>query len=392
MAANVAAASTAYCSERVLRCVLSLGPKRLSCQGDDDSMLGVRTLILTALTVVSQPALTVAAEAPVKYLATEAYTLRTQDGDASLPFDSSIDVKGIHPEITRAAIVFHGKGRNVKGYFEALESAAQQAGTTGSHTLLWAPQFLREEDVEAHRLPSKFLRWHSGSWSAGEPAVGPLRISTFDVMDALLRDLSNRTQFPNLTTVVLIGHSGGGQLLNRYAIVGREPALLVAAGIAVRFVIANPSSYFYFSDDRPQPDGSFAPFRSASCANFNHWRYGAIDAPPYVTDGSAAAWQQRESAYVKADVIYLLGADDTDPAQQDLDVSCAGEAEGAERLDRGKGYFRYLAARHPTDLNHQLWFVPGVAHVGSRMVESPCAIAAVFDSGVCTTQGPREVR
>jgi hypothetical protein len=349
-------------------------------------MLSVRALTLAAMAVTSFAAFTQAREAPVKYLATQMYTLHTPDGDASLPLNSSIDIKSSHPEITRAAIVFHGRGRDVKGYFAALERAAEQAGATGSHTLLWAPQFLREEDIEAHRLPSQFLRWHAGSWTAGEPALGPIQLSTFEVIDTLLHDLSNRSQFPNLSTVVLIGHSGGGQLLNRYAIVGRAPALLATAGIAVRFVIANPSSYFYFSDDRPQADGSIAPFRAASCVAFNHWRYGAIDAPPYVGDGSAAAWQQREAAYIKADVIYLLGADDTDPAQQDLDTSCAGEAEGPERLDRGEAYFRYLSARHPTEFNHRLWFVPGVAHVGSRMVESQCAIAAVFDSGVCTTQ------
>jgi hypothetical protein len=39
-------------------------------------------------------------------------------------------------------------------------------------------------------------------------------------------------------------------------------------------IIANPGSYFYFSDDRPGPDGSLAPFPAASCLRFNHWRYG----------------------------------------------------------------------------------------------------------------------
>ena len=72
----------------------------------------------------------------------------------------------------------------------------------------------------------------------------------------MLATLADRARFPNLTTVVLIGHSGGGQLLNRYAIVGKSATTL--AGIHVRYVIANPSSYFYFSDDRPQQDGSFA--------------------------------------------------------------------------------------------------------------------------------------
>jgi hypothetical protein len=320
-------------------------------------------------------------EEPVKHVASQAYMIHTERGDASVPMEVSVNLNAVHPEITRAAIVFHGKGRNVEGYFSALERAAQASGRT-RQTLLWAPQFLREEDAEAHHLSKQILRWHAGSWTAGEPASGPLPLSTFDVIDAMLSTLANRERFPNLTTVVLIGHSGGGQLLNRYAIVGKGATS--TADIHLRFVVANPSSYFYFSADRPQRDGSFSAFHDAACPKFDHWRYGPVNAPDYVGAASSAAWQQYEQDYTKKDVIYLLGTEDTDPAQSDLDTSCAGEAEGLERLDRGKFYFSYLKSRHPQDLGHQLWFVRGVAHVGSRMVESPCAIAAVFDYGKCS--------
>jgi hypothetical protein len=190
-----------------------------------------------------------------------------------------------------------------------------------------------------------------------------------------------------LKSVVLVGHSGGGQLLNRYTIVGAAPAELAASGIHVRFVIANPSSYFYFSNDRPRTDGSFAPFDAAQCPEFNRWRYGLRDAPGYVEDQSDAAWEHRESDYAQADVIYLLGLNDTDPEQIDLDTSCAGEAQGTERLERGRAYFRYLKDRRASDFHQQLWFVPGVAHVGTRMVDSTCDIAAIFDYGKCSMVG-----
>jgi hypothetical protein len=161
------------------------------------------------------------------------------------------------------------------------------------------------------------------------------------------------------------------------------------SGVGLRFVIAKPSSYFYFSDDRPLADGSFAPFRSASCPDFNLWRYGRANAPSYIGDASLTAWNSREQRYATADVIYLLGADDTDPAQVDLDTSCAGEAQGAERLDRGKAYFRYLRSRHVDDFRQQLWLVAGVGHVGSHMVDSPCGIAALFDHGQCADASER---
>jgi hypothetical protein len=345
-------------------------------------------LFLVALMLLGRMASSAEREKPVEHLARQAYTVHTTQGDASIPVEISMDLNGAHPEVTRAVLVFHGKGRNVEGYFTALERAAREAGARSDQTLLWAPQFLREEDAEAHHLPKQFLRWHAGSWTAGEPASGPIPLSTFDVIDAMLATLADRARFPNLTTVVLIGHSGGGQLLNRYAIVGKSAGIL--AGIHVRFVIANPSSYFYFSDDRPQRDGSFTPFNPSGCPAFDHWRYGPVHAPPYVRTTTSAAWQELEQDYIKADVIYLLGTDDTDPEQVDLDTSCAGEAEGAERLNRGEAYFRYLKSRHPQSFGQQLWFVRGVAHVGSRMVESPCAIAAAFDHGKCldTSESP----
>jgi hypothetical protein len=333
--------------------------------------------ILSALSAAAER------EAPVERLASRLYTVHTAAGDAELPLEASENLERAHADITRAVIIFHGKGRNVEGYFKALRSAAPDL----RHVILLAPQFLREEDAKAHRLPKEVLRWHEGSWSAGWPAESPAAISTFSVIDVLLSDLGNRARFPNLNTVVLFGHSGGGQLLNRYAIVGTAPAALTAAGIHVRFVIANPSSYFYFTDDRPQLDGTLAPFRGAACPEFNRWRYGPLRAPDYVVDSSPEAWQKRESRYAHSDTIYLLGEEDTDPKQRDLDTSCGGEAQGPERLDRGKAYFLYLKGRHAEDFHQQLWFVPGVAHVGSRMVESPCGVAAAFDVGRCTKQG-----
>jgi len=72
--------------------------------------------------------------------------------------------------------------------------------------------------------------------------------------------------------VVIFGNSAGGQFVNRYAAVGRGPGALAARGIQTRFIVANPSTYLYFGDDRPHA----APGRSA----VNQWRYGFDGANP----------------------------------------------------------------------------------------------------------------
>lgn len=101
----------------------------------------------------------------------------------------------------------------------------------------------------------------------GEPARQPGPVSSFAALDALLAHFAGCSLYPVLSTVVVIGHSAGAQLLQRYAVTGREGDALVQAGIAVRYVIANPSSYLYFEDERPDSQalaGGACP-RATSC-------------------------------------------------------------------------------------------------------------------------------
>ena len=188
-------------------------------------------------------------------VASQTFSISTPHGPANEPFLISLDWSQPQPAVARAVIVFHGVGRDVTGYYRTIQDAAQQAGPAGRDTLIIAPQFLGEEDVREHHLPKEVLRWHRVAWEGGEAALSPSPISSYAVVDALLARLADRSVFPNLKTVVLAGHSGGGQLVQRYAAVGRSAAALAAAGIQVRYVIANPSSYLYFSDERPGAGG-----------------------------------------------------------------------------------------------------------------------------------------
>ena len=313
-------------------------------------------------------------------IASHAFRISTAHGSASEPFEISLDWSQPQPRINRAVIVFHGVGRDVAGYYRTLLDAAEQAGPAAHDAILIAPQFLEEEDVREHRLSKEVLRWRRVEWESGATAEGPFPIGSYEVVDALLTRLADRAQFPNLKTVVLAGHSGGGQLVQRYAVVGKAAAVLIAAGIHLRYVVANPSSYLYFSDERP------AASHGAKCRDFDHWKYGLIDPPPYVKLDAADSWPQREADYAQRDVIYLLGTADIDPHEKDLDTSCAGEAQGPTRFVRGQTYFAYLHARHSSGWNQRMWFVPGVAHSARKMFTSTCGIHAVFDTGACPDQ------
>jgi pimeloyl-ACP methyl ester carboxylesterase len=295
-------------------------------------------------------------------------------GSGQLALYSEADLSQPHPGITRAIIVFHGLHRNATGYLRDVEEARTKAGATPENTLLIAPQFLNEDDAHKHKLANEVLRWHRAQWEAGEPATKPAAISSFDAIDAILARLSDRTLFPDLHSIVLAGHSGGGQIVQRYAVAGHGIGAAEKAGIALRYVVANPSSYVYFDDFRPVAAAVHA------CAKFNEWKYGFLDTPPYLGRLSSTAL---ETAYVSRRVTYLLGTDDDDPNGPDIDQNCAAEAQGPTRLRRGTNYFKYLKSRHPSGLEQRVLLVPGVAHNARKMFTSTCGVDALFDTGAC---------
>lgn len=310
-------------------------------------------------------------EAPVKAIADQRLTVDTPQGSAMLPVYADHPVDQAAPDVTRVFIVIHGTLRNADGYYASGRKVVEKAGAAGNGTMVVAPQFLTRADTRAFSLPASTLAWTQEGWKGGEPARQPGPVSSFAALDALLAHFADRGLYPSLTTVVVIGHSAGAQLLQRYAVAGREGDALARAGIAVRYVVANPSSYLYFDDERPNADA----IADGTCPRATEWKYGLKSAPPYVASQDV---RELETRYVARHVVYLLGQADTNPYTHFIDRSCAAMAQGPYRLARGLAYFDYLKKRHPDDLAQQVVEVPGVGHDGLGMLTSACGLAALF--------------
>ena len=349
-------------------------------------VLGIAVLITTLMTVMAAPMGAAFAQPTERYkravdaVASQRLIVKTAQGEGRIALNLSRDWTKPDPGITRALLVFHGQLRNVDVYTRGGEETLRAAGNDAAGTLLIVPQFLAVPDIAAHSLDATMLRWEADRWLAGEPAVGPAPLSAFDAIDAILARLADRTLFPNLKRVVVAGHSAGGQLVQRYAIAGRGDTALEAAGIGVRYIVSNPSSYMYFSDERPAVETVAGEARAdpATCAGYNVWKYGPSGGPPYI-GGSAAALEAR---YARRDVIYLLGTADIDPFMASLDKTCAGRLQGPFRYARGKAYFAHIKARNPAS-PHKRIDVVGIGHDGGAMFASPCGRHAIFDSGGC---------
>jgi len=333
----------------------------------------VAAATLVPALALSQPARTPPAAQPVKVVLPDRLPIATSGGSGEAAYWSSTTLDGTHPDIVRAVIMVHGEERNADVYRRIAEQAINDAGeTTG--TLLIVPQFLERQDAAKIHDPAT-LRWASGGWMDGMPAVNPAPLSSFSVIDAILEALDDRTRFPALRHVIVAGHSAGAQFIQRYAVVGHAADLLRQRAIDVTYAIANPSSFLYFDDVRPTPSGGFAPFDGQACPAFDRWKYGLHDVPPYVASVDA---RKLQSAYAARNVVYLAGADDTDPHQKALDVSCSAEAQGPSRYTRAHAYFRYVQLHLAGPFKQRIIDVPGVAH-SARGIYTSAQARAIFE-------------
>lgn len=174
-----------------------------------------------------------------------------------------------------------------------------------------------------------------------------------------------RAGFVNLRSVIIVGHSAGGQMTQRHASASSDPSL--------RFVVMNPGSYLYLSPERPDGAGGFAVPEPAP-AGYDNYKYGLqnLGGTP---DMAAIGASTLRSRYEAAHVHYLLGASDTDPNDSNLDVRAPAMLQGSHRLERGQLFFSYLGFTFGASAyeRHVLTVVPGVGHSARSMFGSAAA-------------------
>jgi len=311
---------------------------------------------------------------PVRATPDQQFDIETTSGKGTIPVYSTIPLNANAAGTERVVMIVHGESRNAKSNWSSTVEAARMAAVTGT-TLIVGPQFLVPQDVAARGLPATVLRWKMHDWSRGWPALSPVPVSGFEVLDRLLDHFADRTRYPDLRTVVLVGHSAGAQLVQRYAAVGHGEQALTALGIHTRYVVVEPSSFLYFDNLRPSASGGFKAVDPATCPGATQWRYGLDNAPPYASGQSA---QAIEAAYAGRDVVYLAGTADNDPNHSELDQSCAGELQGSDRLHRSVSYMNYMRMRHPANLHQSLVLVPGADHDSKHVLVNRCSLPVLF--------------
>ena len=293
-------------------------------------------------------------------------------------------------DIKQIVIIFHGVKRDADRYYETAATLLAANPARANDTLILAPRFVGVIDSGFGGMAA----WRKSSWEDGEDSVQaagrPAPVSAFQVIDDLLRNLDDRKRLPTLAGIVLAGHSGGGQLIQRYAVLNQIDGPLRRDGVALRYVVANPSSYLYLTNERPRPDGKgYAPYERGICPTYNQYKYGTDKLPAYAHDADDAKLFVR---YAARDVTYLLGGADNNPEHRLLDKTCGAEAQGATRLARGTAYLQYeriVAARgaKPVTLHRAGFEVTGVGHENKGMFSSVCGARALLGDNAIAPAG-----
>lgn len=281
----------------------------------------------------------------------------------------SLDAR--NDRIRRALIMVHGTNRNADHYFATAMSAAFLAGALDD-TVVIAPHIIACADKPE---PNEVL-WSCGgdSWRSGGAAVSNPELSSFDLVDEILRKLAKKQTFPNMKGIVVTGHSAGGQFATRYEMANRVHDTL---GVPVTYVVANPSSYAWpdatrataadDADPAAAKDGwntekihtkfSYGAYDAAKCQNYDRWPLGLENR----TGGYTAKTtdEQLKKQLVARPTTYLLGQVDTLPLGG-FDSSCSAMAQGPTRRARGEAFLRFV--NETLGATHQAVIVPECGH------------------------------
>lgn len=304
--------------------------------------------------------------------------------------------------ITRAFVFVHGILRDADNHFRTALAAAFLADALND-TIIVAPRFASNSSAPGNEtggcrdsLAIEEANWicdnqRADTWRSGGTEIADNRLSSFDFMDEILRRLARKEVFPNLKTIVVAGHSAGGQFVIRYEMLNQVHDKL---GVAISYVVANPSSYAYVDSLRPTASAfpatvsptaqgppatassslpAFLPFADAkNCTGYDTWPYGLKGRGGY---GSALSDGQITEQLVARPVTYLLGEADVLPLGV-FDTSCPAVAQGPTRLARGLAFARYV--NENLHAHHRAIVVPFCSHSQRCMFTSDAALPLIF--------------
>lgn len=326
-----------------------------------------------------------------------------------LRYCGNVDLVTANPKVTHLVIAIHGTSRTAYNYWKNMVAGAGKAGVKDA-TAVIAPQFLRDDDngqpeynaagvatgstLNLAVADADVLYWGS-NWPEGDRSFislssppRPFKISSFAVLDRILERAASL--YPNLKRIVIVGHSAGGQMVNRYATVAVLPKI---PGAKFIFGPTNPSSSLYWDDKRPVqpikgpmtfavPDSTWCPADPKALSGYDEYKYATGPHPgvnfnEHLLDVGIDKMRQN---YRDRTIVHFIGLEDNNPDEESLGTSCPNRVQGLHRLERAEAYMEHIK-------NYFGWrkfaetrpiYGPGCAHSGNCIWASPCGLYEIF--------------
>jgi len=293
--------------------------------------------------------------------------------------------------VRRALVMVHGTNRNADHYFATAASAAFLAGALDDSVVI-APRIASAAGNCRDALAANEVSWSctGDSWRSGGVSASHPDLTSFDFMDQLLKKLANKSVFPDLRAIVVAGHSAGGQFVARYQMANRVHDTL---GVAVTYVVANPSSYAWPDSTRPLPADdaapdsakgawetekvhtkfSYGPFDASACPGYDRWPAGLTNRTSGYT--AKTSDEQLKQQLVSRPATFLFGQVDTLPLGG-FDSSCPAMAQGATRRARGEAYVKYVNEK--LGAKHAVQIVPECGHNDRCVYTTDAVLPVIF--------------
>lgn len=259
--------------------------------------------------------------------------------------------------IEKAIITIHGSERNSHTYYNSIEMLSKRRGEL-EKTIIVSPHY---KEVQDARAQAEFY-FHPEGWLSGDEAINRKDVTSFEIVDHMIKLMADKNNFPNLKEIIITGHSAGGQLTQRYAV--GSVLDQTYPDIHFRYVVANPGSYVYLTAKRP--------FKGPTNCAYNDYKFGLEKLNTYMSKRSV---REMITDYLKKDVVYFLG--EADIRSDDIDQSCPAVYQGHFRLERGQSYMQQLTNEFPGH-GHHIYTVPGVGHTQYGMYTSENGINVLF--------------
>ena len=164
---------------------------------------------------------------------------------SSFHIDSLSEVKG-------AIITIHGHSRNADDYFDKMMSIVSGQGLK-DEVMVVSPKFitLYEQSTDTDWY------WNTTSWKWGLQSYtsNGNNVSTFELIDSLLSRLSDKDLFPQLTDILVTGHSSGAAFVHMYSSTKQNNTF---NSTNLHFSVVNNQYFLHPDSTRLLPNGSLS--------------------------------------------------------------------------------------------------------------------------------------